>query len=316
MGEIRPDPLRSVARRATKHAAVPFSAKGCFTALVTPFTADGAAVDWGALDRLLEAQLAGGIDGLVPCGTTGEAPTLSESEQTEVVRRAVSAASGRVPVVAGTGSNDTKETIRASRAAFDTGADAVLVVMPYYNRPSQEGLFRHVELVASSVGGPIVLYNIPVRTAVDLGLETLERILFACPNVVALKDASGNVHYCQAAARFGDRLAVLSGDDALTVPMMSVGATGVISVTSNLYPRETTAIVCDMRSGRWDVARAAHLRLLPVHAELFTEPSPGPIKAALAARGRCTDAVRPPMAPMSVAGRPRLTRLMDAYEGR
>src|SRR5690349_5733136 len=162
---------------------------GCYTALVTPFVPSGQSVDAEALERLVESQIEGGVSGLVPCGTTGETPTLSEAEQVDVVKRTVRVARGRVPVVAGTGTNDTASTIAGSRAAFAAGADAVLIVMPYYNKPSQEGLYRHVELVAKAVGGPVVLYNIPTRTVVSLAVETLCRLLDACPNVVGLKDA-------------------------------------------------------------------------------------------------------------------------------
>jgi 4-hydroxy-tetrahydrodipicolinate synthase len=289
---------------------------GCFTALVTPFVASGKAVDGEAFERLVEAQIEGGVSGLVPCGTTGETPTLSEEEQVDVVKRTVKIARGRVPVVAGTGTNGTESTIAGSRAAFDAGADAVMIVMPYYNKPSQEGLFRHVTLVAKAVSGPVVLYNIPARTVVSLAVDTLFRILDACPNVVGMKDASGGVTYCQALAPLGDRLAVLCGDDALTVPCMSVGATGVVSVTANLFPRETSAVTRAMLEGRLRDARAAQLRLFPVHEALFTEPNPVPVKAALAARGLMTAAVRPPLVEASEANLRRILSIIDAYEGR
>ncbi|HVU04675.1 MAG TPA: 4-hydroxy-tetrahydrodipicolinate synthase [Polyangiaceae bacterium] len=289
---------------------------GTYTALVTPFVADGSAVDWGAFDRLVEAQIEGGVSGLVPCGSTGETPTLRQEEQREVVRRTVAVARGRVPVIAGTGTYDTTTTIEESRAALEAGATAVMIVMPYYNRPNQEGLFRHVERVAKAVRGPVVLYNIPVRTGVNLEVETLLRILDACENVVGLKDASGNVLYCQALAAAGSRCTVLSGDDALTVPMMSVGAMGVISVTSNLYPGETSAVTGAMLSGKLREARAMHLRLLPVHSVLFLEPNPAPIKAALYAKGRMTAAVRLPLVPPSEGTLRRILSTIDAFEGK
>ena len=279
-----------------------FVPRGCFTALVTPFSSDGASVDWNAYERLVESQIDGGVSGLVPCGTTGEPPTLTDAEQLEIVRVAVRLAKGRASVVAGTGSNSTEKTIETSRAAFEAGADAVLIVMPYYNRPSQEGLFRHIEKVSKAVPGPIVLYNIPIRTGVDLAVDTLERVLHACPNVVAMKDATGNVLYCQSLAKFHDRLTVLSGDDALTVPMMSVGATGVISVTANLYPREVSAVATEMLAGNLAQGSALHLKLLAVHTAMFVEPSPSPIKAALCLRGRMTAAVRPPLVELSAEG--------------
>lgn len=293
-----------------------FAAEGCFTALVTPFSADSASIDWAAYERLVESQIAGGVKGLVPCGTTGETPTLSEAEQRELIQRTVRMVRGRAAVVPGTGSNDTKKTIEATRAAFEAGADGAMIVMPYYNKPSQDGLRLHVELVAKSVSGPLMLYNIPGRTGVDLQVDTLGRILDACPNVVALKDASNGVHYCQSAAKFGNRLAVLSGDDALTVPMMSVGATGVVSVTSNLYPREVATVVEHMLARRPREARDAHVRLLPVHTAMFVEPNPAPVKAALAARGLMADSVRLPLVPATAQAREQIRKAVDAFEGR
>ncbi|HEX7669993.1 MAG TPA: 4-hydroxy-tetrahydrodipicolinate synthase [Polyangiaceae bacterium] len=289
--------------------------RGCFTALVTPFVEDGSSVDWNAYERLVESQITGGVSGLVPCGTTGETPTLSDSEHLAVIKRTVELARGRVPVVAGTGTNATHETIATSRAAFEVGADAVLLVVPYYTKPSQTGILRHIERVANAVSGPVVLYNIPARTVVGLETETLRRVLDLCPNVVALKDASGNVLYCQEMADLRERLAVLSGDDALTVPMMSVGATGVISVTSNLYPRETSAVTLAFLAGNWAAAQEAHLRLAPVHRALFREPNPVLVKAALSARGRMSPAVRLPLveAPESVVR--DMMAVIDAFEG-
>ncbi len=298
----------------SSNASSPF-ARGCFTALVTPFTEDGAAVDFAAYEALLERQVTSGVAGVVPCGTTGESPTLSDAEQNELIERAVRAAKGRVAVLAGTGSNSTKKTIEASRAAFEAGADGVMLVMPYYNKPNQEGLRLHVEMVARAVPGPIVLYNIPGRTNVDLQIDTLIRILDACPNVVGLKDASGNVTYCQTLAAMKSRVSVLSGDDILTVPMMSVGATGVISVTSNLYPAEVSACVSEALAGNWAKARELHLKLVPVHQAMFVEPNPVPLKAVLAARGRMQRAVRPPLVPASDAGTARVLAALAAYEG-
>lgn len=274
---------------------------GTFTALVTPFTPDGEAVDLAALDALVEAQIAGGVAGLVPCGTTGESPTLSDDEAAAVVQRVVAAARGRVPVLAGTGTFSTRKTIAASRAALAAGADGVMVVMPYYNKPSQEGMREHVLAVARAVPAPIVLYNIPGRSVVDLSAETTERICAAAPNVVGLKDATGNVLRCQELVRrLGDRLAVLSGDDALTLPMMSVGARGVISVTSNVLPRAVSEMTRLVAAGELARARAQHLALLEVHGLMFAEPNPAPAKAALAVLGRMSPAVRLPLVAASV----------------
>lgn len=288
---------------------------GVYTALVTPFHADADRIDWEAYERLVASQIEGGITGLVPIGTTGESPTLSESEQRELALRTVKLAAGRSKVIVGTGSNDTKKTIHASRVAVEAGADGVMLVMPYYNRPGQEGLFRHVQAVAREVPVPIIVYNIPGRTGVELSVETLLRILDACPNVQGLKDASGNVNYCQDLLyRAGDRIVVLSGDDPLVVPMISVGARGVISVTSNLYPRAMTELVNDALAGRYAEAREKNLRLLPVHRALFSEPSPQPIKAALALQGRMNAIARLPMIEASAECRARLSAVMRAYE--
>ncbi|WP_437598841.1 4-hydroxy-tetrahydrodipicolinate synthase [Sorangium sp. So ce590] len=290
---------------------------GTFTALVTPFTPDGEAVDFEALDALVEAQIAGGVSGLVPCGTTGESPTLSEAETTAVIARVVEAARGRVPVIAGTGSFSTKKTIEASRAALTAGAGAVMIVMPYYNKPSQDGLREHVLAVARAVSGPIVLYNIPGRTGVDLSAEATERICAAAPNVVAIKDATGNVLRCQELVRrLGDRLTVLCGDDALTLAMMALGAQGVISVTSNVLPRETSAVPRRFLAGDPAGARAAHLALLELHGLMFLEPNPSPAKAALAALGRMSPAVRMPLSPAGEATRQQIVDAMKRIEAR
>lgn len=291
------------------------SASGAYTALVTPFLADGSAIDWPAYERLVQSQLDGGISGLVPCGTTGEAPTLSDAEQRELIGRTVRQVNGRASVLAGTGSNSTKKTIEYSKAAIEAGADGVMLMMPYYNRPSQEGLMNHVSLVAKAVSAPIVLYNIPARTAVDLHVDTLLSILDACPNVVGLKDASNGVVYCQElSVRAKDRVFVLSGDDALTLPMMTVGATGVISVTSNLYPRAVAEVVADALAGRWSEAQAKNFKLFPVHKALFSEPSPQPIKSALAIKGLMMPSLRPPLVEASVGCRARLNEMMRSFE--
>jgi 4-hydroxy-tetrahydrodipicolinate synthase len=292
---------------------------GTYTALVTPFTPDGETIDFNALDALVEAQIAGGVSGLVPCGTTGESPTLSEDEAAAVIQRVIAAARGRVPVLAGTGSFSTKKTIAASKAALAAGADGVMLVMPYYNKPSQEGLREHVLAVARAVSGPIVLYNIPGRSVVDLSAETTERLSAVAPNVVGLKDATGNVLRCQELVRrLGDRLAILCGDDALTLAMMATGARGVISVTSNVLPREVSEVTRRFAAGDLAGARAAHLALLEVHGLMFVEPNPAPAKAALAAMGRMSAAVRLPLAPAGEATQRQLAealRRLDARRG-
>jgi 4-hydroxy-tetrahydrodipicolinate synthase len=274
----------------------PFRLKGTFTALVTPFSDADASIDWPAYERLLEAQIEAKIAGLVPCGTTGESPTLSEQEKFELIARGVRVAKGRAAVLAGIGSNDTKKAVQQAQAAVEAGADAVMLVMPAYSRPSQAGLRDYVEQVAASVRCPLVVYNIPGRTGVSIEVDTLIAAAERAANVVGLKDASGNVLYCQSLlARVGTRLSVLSGDDALTLPMMAVGAQGVISVTSNVLPAAVGRVVQAALDGRFDVAKHEHLRLLGVHEAMFCAPSPGPIKVALARRGAIQARMRPPM---------------------
>jgi len=291
------------------------SLSGAFTALVTPFTPSGDAIDEAAFEKLVERQIAGGIAGLVPCGTTGETPTLTDAEQVDVIRRTVQAARGRVPVYAGTGSFSTKKTIESSKRAIEAGATGVMVVMPYYSKPTQDGLVEHVKAVASAVDAPIILYNIPGRSSIDLGVEATARICDACPNVVATKEATGNVLRCQELKRtLGDRLTVLSGDDGLTVAMMAVGAAGVISVTSNVLPAAVSNVVALMLAGKYAEARAAHFRLVPVHDAMFIEANPGPVKAVAELRGEMGSGVRLPLVPASAATRERLRAVMAAYE--
>lgn len=289
--------------------------KGAYTALVTPFAADGE-VDVASFEALVERQIAGGIAGLVPCGTTGEAPTLTDSEQVELVRRAVAVARGRVPVIAGTGSFSTKKTIEASRRAVEAGASAVMVVMPYYSKPTQGGLVEHVVAVASAVDAPVVLYNIPGRTGIDLGPEATEQICARASNVVATKEATGNVLRCQELKRrLGDRLVVLSGDDGLTLPMMAVGAAGVISVTSNVYPAQVSEVVRLALAGDFAAARRLHLALLPVHEAMFIEANPGPVKAAAALRGWMRGDVRLPLMAATEGTRGKVAAILQDYEG-
>jgi 4-hydroxy-tetrahydrodipicolinate synthase len=289
--------------------------KGTYTALVTPLRdAAGQPIDWDALDALLERQIAGGVSGVVPCGTTGESPTLSHEEHADVIERAVKRVARRVQVIAGTGSNSTREAIAMSQHAERCGADAVMVVVPYYNRPTQEGLLHHFCEVASSVRIPVVVYNIPVRTGIDLAIETLQRIAESAPNVIAIKEATGNVLRGQKIAQaIGDRMTVLSGDDALTLPMIAAGASGVISVTSNVLPAETSRATRLALDGNLHQARRAHLDLLPVHESMFLEASPAPIKAALALRGFSTDVVRPPLARCSDTAREAIARALETY---
>jgi 4-hydroxy-tetrahydrodipicolinate synthase len=294
---------------------MPLLLQGVYTALVTPFSADGSSIDFAAYEKLLAQQLEGGVSGLVPCGTTGESPTLTDAEQLELIARTVKFAKGRVPVLAGTGSFNTKKSIEASKAAFEAGADGVMIVMPYYSKPSQEGLFRHLTEIAKAVSGPVVVYNVPGRQIVDLSVDTLLRVLDACPNVVGIKDASGNVLFCQELmSKARGRVVDLSGDDPLTLPMLAVGAMGVISVTSNLYPRQTSEVVADALAGKWADAQRKNSLLFPLHRGLFAEPSPAPIKAALALKGMMSASLRLPMTEATDACRANLAQLIKTYE--
>jgi 4-hydroxy-tetrahydrodipicolinate synthase len=289
--------------------------EGTYTALVTPFRDEpGQPIDWPALDALVEAQIAGGVAGLVPCGTTGESPTLSHEEHAKVVERTVTRAAKRVQVIAGAGSNSTREAVDLAVHAERAGADAVMVVVPYYNKPSQEGLYRHFVEVASRVRVPVVAYNVPSRSVVDLMPETLARICASAPNVVAIKEATGNVLRAQRLVQmFGDRLVVVCGDDALTLPMIACGARGVISVTSNVLPAEVSRATRLALDGRIDEARRAHLALLPVHEVMFIEANPGPVKQALALRGAMNEAVRSPIFPPSEPSRAAIAAALESY---
>ena len=253
----------------------------------------------------------------MPCGTTGESPALDHEEQLELVRRCVKLAKGKCIVLAGTGTNATRSTINASQAAARAGADAVMVVVPYYNKPTQEGLRQHYVDVAASVDVPVVVYNIPGRTGIDLTTDTLARICEASPNVVAVKEATGNVLRAQEIVRtIGSRISVLSGDDTLTLPMISIGARGVISVTSNLYPAEVSKTTRLALDGKWDDARREHLALCNVHETMFVEANPSPVKAALAHHGRMKDVVRGPLARISEPARAKVIAAVKKYEAR
>ena len=287
---------------------------GAFTALVTPFDSS-LRVDEAALDKLVDAQIAGGIAGLVPCGTTGESPTLDDAEHLSVIERVIKRAKGRVPVIAGTGSNSTREAINLSKRAVDLGADAVMIVMPYYNRPTQAGLVEHCRLVAAAVPKTkVVLYNVPARTGCDLLAESVEAVCKASPNVVAIKEATGNILRAQELVRrLGDRLTVLSGDDALTLGMMACGARGVISVTSNVFPREVQEVCVLSREGKHEEARLAHLSLMPVHDAMFVEANPGPVKSALVDAGAIAPFVRPPLVFPGETVRAKVRETIAAY---
>lgn len=269
--------------------------EGAFTALATPFR--NGAVDLEAMAAFTEFQVAEGIAGVVPCGTTGESPTLTAGEARELIATVVRAAKGRVPVIAGTGTNATAETIARTKAAQEVGADAAMVVMPYYNKPTQRGLIAHVRAVHDATELPLVLYNVPTRGTGDLAAESVVEIAKTCPRVIALKEATGNILRAQSVvAALGERITVLCGDDALTVGMMAVGAKGVISVTSNVLPGAVQGVVRAFLDGDLATARRRQQALLAVHDVMFLETNPGPVKGALAAMGKMAPEVRLPLA--------------------
>jgi 4-hydroxy-tetrahydrodipicolinate synthase len=282
------------------------------TALVTPFR-DGE-VDFAAIEKHVDRQIDGGVDWLVPCGTTGESPTLAESEHERILETVVARAAGRRPVMAGTGTNNTTTTIRCTRRAAEFGASAALIVTPYYNRPTQEGLFRHYAAVAESAELPIVLYNVPVRTGVHLTNDTVVRLREKFPHIVALKDASGTVDNITDLLARCD-ITVLCGDDALTLPMMSLGAVGVISVLSNLVPALMKSLVDAAASGNFAAARMYHRKVhdLAVGLARFG-PNPVPIKTAMAARGMIREEFRLPLCPLDTESRTGVERLLRRHE--
>lgn len=284
---------------------------GSHTALVTPFRND--AFDEAAFRRLIDSQIAGGITGIVPVGTTGESPTLDHDEHSRVIKVAVEAAAGRCKVIAGTGSNATTEAISLTREAERLGADAALLVAPYYNKPSQEGLYRHYRAIAESVGIPLILYSIPGRCGIEIGVDTVVRLATDCKNIVAIKEAGGSVERVnQLRAVVPADFEILSGDDSLTLPFLAAGAVGVISVASNIFPKEVTDLVAHWLAGRPAEAAAIHRRFYPVFRDLFIEPNPVPVKHALSLRGICSGEVRLPLCEMSEANRLRLEKTLAA----
>ena len=287
--------------------------RGTFTALVTPFR--NGEIDLPALEGLIEGQIADAVGGVVAVGTTGESPTLSVAEREQVIRVTVEVAKGRCHVLAGTGSNSTTAAIAATRAAEKMGVDGMLIVAPYYNKPSQEGLFRHFQAIAQSTKSPLMLYNIPGRCAVDIGPETVERLAVGCRNIVSIKEASGSVdRVSDLRARLPEAFTILSGDDSLTLPFMSVGAVGVVSVASNLFPAEVCALVQAFRSGDVKSARDLHSRMLPIFKDLFIEPNPVPVKTALSWRGAMSAECRLPLCEMTEANAARLRTTLDAFD--
>jgi 4-hydroxy-tetrahydrodipicolinate synthase len=285
---------------------------GSFVALVTPFR--NGMVDESKLRELVALHVTSGTDGLVPCGTTGESPTLSHDEHRRVVDVVIEAAAGRIPVVAGTGSNSTAEAIDLTRHAERAGASAALVVNPYYNKPTQEGLYQHFRAVAESVAIPIIVYNIQGRTGVNVETATMVRLARDCQNIVGVKEASGSLdQMSQVIAACGPDFTVLSGDDNLTLPLMSLGGRGVISVIANLVPRDVADFTHAALDGDWKRARELHFKLFPLARAAFMETNPIPIKEAMAMAGIIEPEFRLPMCRMADANRARLRAVLEQY---
>jgi 4-hydroxy-tetrahydrodipicolinate synthase len=267
--------------------------EGTYTALVTPFSGDG--IDFPALRRLIDAQVAAGVQGVVPCGSTGESATLSHDEHERVIAATVDHVAGRMRVIAGTGSNSTRESVRLTRWAKEHGADGALLIAPYYNKPTQDGLRAHYETVAEGVDLPLVVYNIPGRSAVNIAPETMAK-LAEIPHIVGVKEASGSLDQVSRTVQLcGSKLTVLSGDDSLTLPIMSLGGRGVIAVVSNLVPERLRKLVDAALAGDYASAREQHYALLPLMQAMGLETNPIPVKTALAMLGRCSPELRLPL---------------------
>jgi 4-hydroxy-tetrahydrodipicolinate synthase len=286
--------------------------KGTYTAIVTPFKSGE--VDEPALRNLIRMQIEAGVEGIVPVGTTGESPTLSFEEHTRVIQLAVEYADKKLKVIAGTGANSTSEAVYLTRAAEKAGADASLLVAPYYNKPTQEGLFQHFREIARSTKLPIILYNIPGRCGVEIALDTVKRLAESCANIVGIKEAGGNSdRVSQMALGLGGKFCILSGDDSLTLPFMAAGACGVISVASNVIPRQLAQMVRDFAAGQLAAAQKTHFQYFPLMRDLFIETNPGPVKAALAMLGHIQEEYRLPIVPMAAKNRDALKATLQNY---
>jgi len=283
--------------------------KGSMVALVTPFDAQGR-FEEELYRQLVEFQIENGTDAIIPCGTTGESATLDYEEHERVIRVCIEQVNKRIPVIAGTGSNSTTEAIELSQHAKEMGADGVLLVSPYYNKPSQEGLYQHYKKIAESVALPQVLYNVPGRTGLNMEAQTTIR-LAEIANIVAIKEASGNVTQAsEIIAAAADKIDVISGDDFLTLPLMACGATGVISVTANIAPKQVKAMVAAINAGQWAEAKRLHLQLLDLHQAMFIESNPVPVKTSLELMGKIAAHVRLPLVPLQAASLAKLTAVL------
>jgi 4-hydroxy-tetrahydrodipicolinate synthase len=299
----------------TAFSANLFAAKnmftGTYTAIVTPFK--NGALDARALERVVKMQIKGGVDGIVPVGTTGESPTVDYDEHLEIIRLAVKFSAGKIKVLAGTGANSTAEAIYLTREAEKLGADGSLQVAPYYNKPTQEGLYQHFRAIARATKLPIVLYSIPGRCGVEIGVDTVKRLAADCKNIIGIKEAGGSCdRVSQLRAACGPKFEILSGDDSLTLPFMSVGAQGVISVASNIIPREVSQMVNYFNRGDAKAAARLHAKFYPGFKDLFIETNPTPVKAALAMMGVIEEEYRLPIVRMSDANRGKLRKTLKA----
>jgi 4-hydroxy-tetrahydrodipicolinate synthase len=284
---------------------------GTYTAMVTPFK--NGALDEPALNRLIQLQIKNGVDGIAPVGTTGESPTVDYEEHVRVVELAVRFAARKIKVLAGTGGNSTREAIYLTQRAEEVGADGSLQVAPYYNKPSQEGLFQHFREVARATKLPVVLYSIPGRCGVEIGVETVKRLAHECKNIVGIKEAGGSCdRVSQLREALGPRFTILSGDDSLTLPFMAVGARGVVSVASNIIPRQVAQMVRLFIAGKAANAAKLHAKFYPLFKDLFIETNPVPVKAALAMMGLIEEEYRLPLAPLSAANRQTLRATLKA----
>jgi 4-hydroxy-tetrahydrodipicolinate synthase len=287
--------------------------QGCGTALVTPFTEPGL-IDFPALRALVDWQIAEGIDFLVACGSTGEAQTLDDSERQRVVAAVVEVAADRVPVMAGATSNDTSRAVEETRRMCRLGVDYILSATPYYNKPTQEGLYRHFRAVAEATALPILVYNIQGRTAVNIETDTMARLVRDCPTIVGVKEASGSLdQMSQVILACGPDFAVISGDDNITLPLLAIGGKGVISVIANVVPRETSEMVHTALDGDWKRARELHYKLFPLARAAFLETNPIPIKEMMAMTGMLEPEFRLPMCRMGDANRQKLRAILTTY---
>jgi len=289
--------------------------QGSVIAMITPFKNNGREVDYDSFKRLIDYQIENGTDAILVCGTTGESPTLTYQEHEDVIKFAVEYVNGRVPVIAGTGANSLHEAIELTGFAKDVGADAALVVVPYYNKPSQEGIYRHFKTLATEIDIPIIVYNIPGRTCREISVDTLERLVNECPNIIGSKESVGDMdRISEIRRRLGDNFTILSGDDSLTLPMMSLGANGVISVANHILPKKVRDMVHSALEGDFSTARKLHYELFPLFKAMFMDTNPIPVKTAAWMLGLIEEkSFRLPLCEMSPEKEEKLREVLKSY---